>query len=147
LTVDDRVYNGVKDEPKNRKSRKASLSPSVLRDLKAWRELALDSDYIFASEARTTPIKYENLWQREIKPQFKKIGLEWADFRCMRRTNSTLMKEAGADVKVSADQRGHNVNTSINEYTQSTAAQKATAVNLLEQFLAPHMVRSDRGAA
>jgi hypothetical protein len=53
----------------------------------------------------------------------------------MRRTNASLMKEAGADVKVSADQRGHDVNTSINEYTGSSAAQKYLAADLLERFL------------
>jgi integrase len=141
ITVDDRVYKGQSAEPKNRKPREVSLSPAVVRDLMLWKQFALDSDYIFASESRTTPIKYENLWQREIRPRFKALGLEWADFRCMRRTNSTLMKAAGADVKVSADQRGHNVITSINEYTQSTPEEKHAAVNLLEKYISAHTVQ------
>jgi integrase len=55
LTVDDRVYKGVKDEPKNRKSRNASLSPSVLGDLKAWRKVALDSEYILHPKRSPRP--------------------------------------------------------------------------------------------
>jgi integrase len=133
--IDNRIYKGQSDETKNRKARRASLSSSVMRDLESWRQFAPASELVFASDSLVTPVKYENLWQRSIKPKFEKIGLAWADFRCMRRTNATLMKLAGADVKVAADQRGHNVSVSINEYTQSTAEQTLDAVNRLETLI------------
>ena len=133
--VDDRIYKGKQDTTKNSKSRAVALSPMVLRDLETWRHFAGASQFVFASENPASPMKYENLWQRSIKPRFSKMGLAWADFRCMRRTNSTLMKAAGADVKVSADQRGHGVNVSLAEYTHSTDGQKAEAVRQLERFV------------
>jgi integrase len=133
--IDKRIYKGEIDDPKNNKPRDAALSSSVVDDLQLWKQFALPSPYVFASETTLTPIKYENLWQRHIKPRFAKVGLEWADFRCMRRTNGSLMKAAHGDDKVAADQRGHNVNTSVNEYQQSTKAQKAKAVDLLERSL------------
>lgn len=135
VLIDDRVYKGVTDETKTRKVRKVGLSASVVKDLELWQKFALDSEYVFASENLLSPVKYENLWQRSIQPKLVKVGLGWADFRCMRRTNSTLMKAAGADVKVSADQRGHGVNTSLNEYTQSTQEQMQEAVRLLEELI------------
>ena len=89
---------------------------------------------MFESEAGT-PIKYENLWQRYIRPRFEKIGLKWADFRTMRRTNSTLMRAAGADAKVSADNRGHGLGVAMEEYTHSTPEQKQEAVAKLEKMM------------
>lgn len=136
--VDDRWYRGKQGTPKGRgtgKVRKVALSPAVVRDLLIWQNWRTESEFIFGSENPATPIKYENLWQREIRPRFRKLGLAWADFRCMRRTNSTLMKAAGADVKVSADQRGHGVNVALSEYTHSTDAQKAEAVEKLEGLI------------
>ena len=134
--VDDRFYKGVADDPKNRKARKVGLSPVVVRDLATWRAFAVADDaLVFPSENLRTPIKYENLWQREIKPRFEKIGLAWADFRCMRRTNSTLMKVAGADPKVSADNRGHGLGVAMQEYTHSTDEQKTQAVQKLEDLI------------
>ena len=134
--VDDRYYKGKQDDPKNRKSRIVALSPVVERDLAAWRSFAIgDDSLIFASDNLRTPIKYENLWQREIRPRFAKIGLAWADFRCMRRTNSTLMKASGADPKVAADNRGHGLRVAMDEYTHSTLEQKLEAVRKLEGMI------------
>ncbi len=134
VLVDDRIYRGTTDVTKNGKARVASLSPSIVKDLKLWRQFALPGEYIFSSE-NGTALWYQNLWRRDIQPRFDRIGLGWADFRCMRRTNATLMKVAGTDVKVAADQRGHNVGVSIDEYTQSTRQQKSDAINRLEALI------------
>lgn len=133
--VDDRYYKGQQGTTKNRKPRMVALSESVQRDLASWRPFAIRADgFLFESEAGT-PIKYENLWQRYIRPRFAVIGLAWADFRAMRRTNSTLMRAAGADAKVSADNRGHGLGVAMEEYTHSTPEQKQEAVGKLERMV------------
>jgi integrase len=133
--VDDRYYKGQQGTTKNRKPRMVALSASVQADLEHWRPFAIHAEgFVFESEAGT-PIKYENLWQRYIRPRFEKIGLAWADFRAMRRTNSTLMRAAGADPKVSADNRGHSLKVAMEEYTHSTAEQKREAVGKLERMV------------
>lgn len=134
--VDDRFYKGEGGTTKNRKPRMVALSASVQADLENWRPFSVDpvGGFIFASEAGT-PMKYENLWQRHIRPRFEVIGLEWADFRAMRRTNSTLMHAAGVDAKVSADNRGHGVGVALSEYTHSTQDQKKDAVKKLEGLI------------
>jgi hypothetical protein len=124
-------YKGQQGTTRNRKARMVALSESVQRDLCSWRPFAIRADgFVFESEAGT-PIKYENLWQRYIRPQFAVIGLAWADFRAMRRTNSTLMRAAGADARVSADNRGHGLGVAMEEYTHLTADQKREAVRKL----------------
>jgi integrase len=134
-TVSKRVYRGVIDTTKNAESRDVYLSPSTRRDLELWRQFALEnSEYVFGSE-NGTPIWYQNIWARSIEPKLKKIGMGWANFQVMRRTNATLMEKAGADPKAAADQRGHDIGVSIDVYTQATMAQKADAVNKLEALL------------
>lgn len=133
--IDDRIYRGISDDPKNNKKRNAALATKVLADLHLWRQFAAESEYVFASENGLTPIKYENIWQRNIKPRFEKLGLEWADFRCMRRTNSSLMREHGADLKTVADQQGHGIDVAENVYNHTSLAAKLTAVNLLESVI------------
>ena len=46
----------------------------------------------------------------------------------MRRTNATLMEAAGASQKVAADNRGHGVKASLEEYVASTPEQKLQAI-------------------
>lgn len=132
--VTERIYKGKTDIPKNNKDRESSLSDDTIADLILWRQLCGDSEYVFPSEKGTTAIWYYNLWHRKIQPRFRKIGLEWADFRCMRRTNARLSKAAGGDVKVGADQRGHNVGVANNEYLESTREEKNQAVLELERM-------------
>lgn len=133
--VDERLYSGKLDTVKTGKPRTAALPPVLLTELELWRQFALPSEFVFASETGVTPIWYTNLWQKRIQPRLRKLGLGWANFQTMRRTNATLMKESGADVKVGADQRGHNVTTSINEYTDSTVRQKQEVVARLERLV------------
>jgi hypothetical protein len=48
-----------------------------------------------------------------MKPALDKVGLAWATFQVLRRTNASLSHKAGVDPKVSADQRGHGLGVSM----------------------------------
>jgi hypothetical protein len=50
----------------------------------------------------------------------------------LRKTNASLSKKAGADPKVSADQRSHGIGVSLEVYTSSDMEQKKKAVKKLE---------------
>ena len=50
----------------------------------------------------------------------------------MRRTNASLSHKAKVDPKVSADQRGHGIGVSLDEYTQADVKQKGAAAKILE---------------
>ena len=45
------------------------------------------------------------------------VGLEWATFQVLRRTNASLSRKAKIDDKVSADQRGHGLGVSMEVYS------------------------------
>ena len=134
--VDDRWYGGKQGTVKTGKPRVVALPESVMTDLHVWHMLStVAADFVFPAEGGSNPVKYTNLWQRNIKPRLEAIGLGWADFRCARRTNATLMAAAGADPVVSAANRGHGVNVSINDYTRPDAGRKGEAVGLLEGYI------------
>ena len=142
--VDQRLYRGTFDTPKGRKGRRTArtvaLSPGTLADLKEWRE-ALPEDVPsalpFPSERLTNPVSRDNLWRRHLQPQLEKVGLEWATFQVMRRTNASLSRKAKVDDKVAADQRGHGLGVSLEVYAISDLEQKIEAVKKLESVVIP----------
>ena len=60
------------------------------------------------------------------------VGLEWATFQVLRRTNASLARIAKIDDKVAADQRGHGLGVSLQVYSISDLQQKIEAVKRLE---------------
>ena len=67
-----------------------------------------------------------------MEPKLEPLGLDWATFQVLRKTNATLSKKHGIDSKVSADQRGHSLGVSMEVYTMSDRQQKREAVQKLE---------------
>lgn len=82
--------------------------------------------------AVTTPISLDNLWRRNMRPVLEAIGMEWATFQVLRKTNASLSKKAGVDPKVASDQRGHGLGVSLEVYTSSDLEQKRAALKKLE---------------
>jgi integrase len=136
--INQRVYKGDLDTPKGRKGKRSSrtvaLSPGTLEDLAVWLPRLLDHSpeaYLFPSE-RGTPLSRDNVWNRSMFPRLEKVGLGWATFQVLRRTNATLSRKAKVDDKVAADQRGHGLGVSLEVYSLSDLEQKIEAVNRLE---------------
>ncbi|MGA3240423.1 MAG: tyrosine-type recombinase/integrase [Bryobacteraceae bacterium] len=136
--IQQRIYRRRIDTPKTDNStRQAALSEGLLVEIESWRMMAVESRddaWVFPSE-RMTPLSKDNWWNRVMCPALKKVGLEWATFQVMRRTNATLMKALGADGKLVADQLGHTLDVSQNVYTQSSVESRSVIVNQLEQRL------------
>ena len=65
-------------------------------------------------------------------PKLEPVGLEWATFQVLRKTNASLSKKAGVDPKMASDQRGHGLGVSLEVYTSSDMKQKRAAVRKLE---------------
>jgi integrase len=137
--IKQRVYRGVIDSPKSSHSvRKAALADGLIEEIRAWREVSLDSSvdaWVFPSETGKTPLSRDNVWRRRIGPQFKAAGLDWVDFHVMRWTHSTLMNEIHDDPKLVADQLGHTVDVNQNVYTRASVARRKKAVDALESAL------------
>lgn len=135
IRVDQRVYKRVFDTPKNGKTREVAISDGTAELLEEWRDLAEDPSpegLVFPSETLTTPLSADNLWRRTMKPKLDKIGLGWATFQILRKTNASLSKKYGVDPKVASDQRGRGIGVSMEVYTSSDLEQKREAVKKLE---------------
>jgi len=65
-------------------------------------------------------------------PKLEKVGLGWATFQMLRKTNASLSKKVGVDPKMASDQRGHGLGVSMEIYTSSDMEQKRAAVKQLE---------------
>lgn len=138
IRVEERVYKRVLNTPKNGKTRESAISDRTIEQLKEWAGLALDSSpdgFVFPSENIATPLSLDNLWRRSMFPKLEKIGLDWATFQVLRKTNASLSKKAGVDPKVASDQRGHGLGVSMEVYTSSDMEQKRAAVNRLDAML------------
>ena len=135
IRVVERVYKRVFNTPKNGKTREGAMSDGTLELLKQWAELAQDPSpdgFVFPSEKITTPVSLDNLWRRHMLPKLENIGLGWATFQVLRKTNASLSKKAGVDPKVASDQRGHGLGVSLEVYTSSDMEQKRAALKALE---------------
>jgi integrase len=138
IFVDQRVYKGDIDTPKGRKGKRTArivaLSPGTIAELQMWRMMLLKQTpeaYLFPTE-RATPLRRDNVWNRAMLPKLKAVGLEWATFQVLRRTNASLSRIAKIDDKVAADQRGHGLGVSLEVYSISDLQQKIEAVKRLE---------------
>ena len=110
------------------------LSPGTIAELNVWRMLLLKQDpesYLFPTE-RDTTLRRDNVWYRDIPPKLKSVGLEWATFQVLRRTNASLSRRAKIDDKVAADQRGHELGVSLEVYSISGVQQEIDAAKRLE---------------
>ncbi len=133
--IRQRVYRGKLDTPKNGKTREAALSDRTLADLRRWRKLARSTAtdaFVFPSENSASPLDRANVWSRGFAPRLERVGLQWATFQVLRRTNAGLAQKAGVDAKVSADQRGHGLGVSMEVYTISDRQLKRGAVNKVD---------------
>jgi len=70
-----------------------------------------------------------------MRPLLKTVGLGWVDYRVMRRTHSSLMKELKVDPKFVADQQGHGVDVNQNVHTQTPLTTRLEAVETLSAFV------------
>ncbi|MGQ9652317.1 MAG: hypothetical protein ACUVXJ_19670 [Phycisphaerae bacterium] len=82
-----------------------------------------------------------------IRAKLEPIGLEWVNFRVMRRTHASLGHGAKVDPKVSADQRGHGIGVALDVYTKSSIEDRATAVKQLEDSVLTSAVRARKSSA
>jgi integrase len=97
IRVEQRVYKRVFDTPKNGKTRETAVSDGTSELLRVWHDLAEDPSpegFVFPSETLITSLSADNLWRRTMKPRLAKVGLGWATFQVLRKTNASLSGES-----------------------------------------------------
>lgn len=136
IIVEQRLYRGDIDTPKTISSRRTVAVPPVSAELlKEWMgSVSGRKDaWVFASENAETPMWRDNVWYRNMKPRLNPVGLGWASFHALRRTNASLGHEAGVDSKTAADQRGHGIGVALDVYTMTAIGKRAEAAEKLEK--------------
>jgi hypothetical protein len=91
--------------------------------------------FVFPSENPASPLDMANVWKRSFEPRLRDLGLEWASFQVLRKTNASLSQKAGVDAKVSADQRCHGWGVSMEVYTISDRQPKSGGIKKLESYV------------
>ena len=144
LRIERRTYRGVIDTPKSHRSvRTIAVPQSILEDLAEWRKVCPDggsASWMFPSENPENPLQVSNFLARGIKPVLVRLGLGWVNFLVLRRSCASLLNQTGADPKVVADQLGHDIGVSIDVYTKTSASQRGTAVNRLDNAVLGKML-------
>jgi integrase len=152
VIVEQRVYRGVIDDPKTDPSkREVAIPPRTAELLHEWMDSSVDPEpdaYVFAGE-KGKPVWRDTLLYDHIRPKLKPHGLGWVDFQVMRATHASIGHRLGLDPKVTADQRGHGVGVSIEEYTKTSLKDRAVAARKLEDAVLgkPKVVRMTRRKA
>lgn len=134
IEVEQRVYRGKLDTPKNGLDRTVAVPPETATLLWDWITNAVDADpntYVFAGETGN-PLWRSSLLEDHIKAKLQPVGLGWVNFQVLRRTHASLGHDAKVDPKVSADQRGHGIGVAIDVYTKSTMKARASAAKRIE---------------
>ena len=123
----------VKLKPRNFRSI-SSWTTTEHISARIWRTLHRKQErnsYLFPTE-NETPLRLDNLRERHLLPKLAKVGLEWATFQVLRRTNASLSREANIDAKVAAHRRGHGLGISLETYSISGVKQRIDAAKRLE---------------
>jgi len=134
--IEQRIYRGRVGTPKSHRSvRTAAFTPKIVSEFEEYRAISpsVEPDaWVFPSERLISPLAKDNCWRRHMEPKLKVVGLEWATFQVMRRTQASLSRRAGIDPKVVADQLGHGLGVNLDVYTKSDLQQRSAAVSKLE---------------
>jgi integrase len=139
IHVARRIYRGVVDSPKSRKSRRPiPLMERTSRLLEQWRDLLTDqraTAWLFPSEAGSTPASHSNVYRRNIQPALEKVNLGNINFQMLRRTWVTEFSQAEKDPAVRSQLAGHSVDVHENEYRQPDPVALRKAMKKLEKRL------------
>ncbi|MBM3756259.1 MAG: hypothetical protein FJW38_20000 [Acidobacteria bacterium] len=136
VNIERRVYRGVIDDPKTLKGRRKVALGSLaglIDEHVATLANAASGAWLFPSENGKTPITYNNLFRRSLKPVLEAAGLIRFNFQAMRATFATIYGETEQDAKVRAETMGHSVDVHENTYRRTSDEQLNRSMAKLEE--------------
>jgi integrase len=134
VRVERSWYRGDVNPTKTGDRRDVGIGGEIFNRLTDWIATLPDRSaegWLFPSERIATPLLPDNVLRRDIYPRLEPLGLDWINFRVLRRSHSTLHEERGTDPKIIADQQGHGLGVHLSDYVQSSLARKREAVSAL----------------
>lgn len=154
LTIDERNCRGDVSQPKSDASNATvAVLPDVISRIHRLKTLTarvgggragyqtfkvVKSDaqdaLVFQSVRKGVPMRDNNILVRHIKPAGKALGIPWVNWRCLRTSFATLLKDRGVPVRdAQALMRHSRASTTLDIYQQTSEAHQRAAVSRLSR--------------
>jgi integrase len=153
ITIDERCCRGDWGAPKSDASNDTiPVNRAVIERIHRLKTLTVDvkagratrhykvvksdspGDLVFQSVSKGVAMRDNNILKRHIKPAGRKLGLEFVNWRCLRTSYATWLKEAKADVKDAQKLMRHSrASTTLDIYQQFIPESQRRVVDGLVQ--------------
>jgi integrase len=154
ITVEERYFRGDWSTPKTDASAATiGVAPEVIARMLRLKSLTVEvragvgirkhklvkSDepdaLVFQSVQDGKPMNDQNVLRRHIQPVARRLGLNFVDWHCLRRSHATWLVQSGADPKsVQGQMRHSRISTTMDIYAQIVPAAQRLAVEKLADF-------------
>jgi integrase len=148
------VVNGRAGDTKTEASRKPlPIDPRLADPLQKLQKRSLHvgpQDWVFANHAGR-PRAQQNILQRHLRSAAVRAGIGKIGWHTFRHSYSTMLRAAGADIKVQQELLRHStIQSTMNIYTQAVSEQKRAAnsmvVGVLLDEIAPENLSPTNGS-
>jgi integrase len=145
------VVNGRSGDTKTEASQKSlPIDPRLARSLQElWKRTLHQGpqDWVCANKGGR-PRGQQNILQRHLRPAASRAGIGKIGWHTFRHSYSTLLRSAGADIKVQQELLRHaTIQSTLNTYTQAISEQKRSANSMVVGILLDENAATDRPSA
>jgi integrase len=157
ITIEERFCRGDWSTPKtNASAATIGVAPEVIDRIHRLKTLNVEvragnaqrryqvvksagaDDLVFQSVREGKPMSDQNVLKRHIQPVARRLGLNFVDWRCLRRSYATWLVQSGADPKsVQGQMRHSRISTTMDIYAQTVPLAQRRAVEKLSEFANP----------
>ena len=100
-------------------------------------------ELVFQSVHDGKPMRDNNVLTRHLKPAARKLGLDFANWRCLRTSRATWMVESGANVKdVQGLMRHSQIQTTLDVYAQQVPESQRRAIDVTSKMAAERIANA-----
>jgi integrase len=145
------VVNGRSGDTKTEASQKSlPIDPRLARSLRElWKRTLHQGpqDWVFANKGGR-PRGQQNILQRHLRPAALRAGIGKIGWHTFRHSYSTMLRGAGADIKVQQELLRHStIQSTLNTYTQAISEQKRSANSVVVRILFNENASTDQPSA
>jgi integrase len=154
ITVEERYFRGDWSTPKtNASAATIGVAPEVINRIQRLKTLIVEvragtarrryqvvksagqDDLVFQSIKDGKPMSGQNVLKRHVQPVARRLGLNFVDWHCLRRSYATWLVQSGADPKsVQGQMRHSRISTTLDIYAQMVPVSQRRAVEKLSEF-------------
>jgi site-specific recombinase XerD len=92
-------------------------------------------DLVFQSVKEGKPMSDQNILKRHVQPVARRLGRNFVDWHCLRRSYATWLVQSGADPKsVQGQMRHSRISTTLDSYAQMVPVSLRRTLEKLSEF-------------